>query len=109
MSYQSFSEGTGDSPSHEKLKMLQMPEDFAGRSFLDVGCNEGFFCGEALKRGASRAVGIDANASLLIRARERFPEADFVHSSWEKFPDEKFDVVLFASAIHYEPDPQRLC
>ena len=32
------------------------PDDLTGKTVLDVGCRYGYFCFEALKRGASRAV-----------------------------------------------------
>ena len=32
------------------------------------------------------------------------PRLGFVRGSWWELPDEKFDVILFLSAIHYEPD-----
>jgi SAM-dependent methyltransferase len=71
---------------------------------LDLGCNEGFFCGEALRQGARRVVGIDANPAVLARARARFPKAEFRAGSWWDLPEERFDVILLLSAIHYEPD-----
>lgn len=45
-SYQSFPDQAGGSHSFDKLTQLRLPP-LAGRSFLDVGCNEGFFCGFA--------------------------------------------------------------
>src|ERR1044072_741458 len=56
--YQSFPGAAGDSQSLQKLKPLHIPA-LKGRSFLDVGCNEGFFCGYARFDGAERVVGID--------------------------------------------------
>lgn len=56
--YQSFPDEPGDSGSFAKLATLAMPP-LSGLSFLDVGCNEGFFCGYALFDAAVRVVGID--------------------------------------------------
>ena len=53
------------------------PGPRAGASVLDLGCNEGFFCGEALRQGAARVVGIDANQGFLARAAAGFPAAEF--------------------------------
>lgn len=113
MSYQDF-DGKGDSKSHEKLKALRLDDfayfakqpvetPFAGLSVLDIGCNEGFFCLEAVRQGAKRVVGIDANEGFVSLARMRCPDATFIHGSWWDLPDENFDVILFLSAIHYEP------
>ena len=115
-SYQDF-DGTGSSKSHEKLKALRLgdlprPDRSApplfSKSVLDIGCNEGFFCAEAVAQGASRVIGIDQNKAFIESARERCPEATFVQGSWWDIPGEKFDCIFFLSAMHYEPEPQRL-
>lgn len=51
-----------------------LPDDLSGRSVLDVGCNAGFYSVEAMRRGAARVLGIDAQrhqvrqASFVARA-----------------------------------------
>jgi len=109
LSYQTFGEAVGDSASGEKLKALEIPADLRGKTFLDLGCNEGFFCGEALRRGASRVVGIDTSPRVVESAKSRHPDAEFYVSSWNDIPKGRFDIVLFSSAIHYEPNQKRLC
>lgn len=118
MAYQNF-DGKGDSKSQEKLKALRL-QDLArlmkrnidkpldGLSVLDIGCNEGFFCIEALKQGATRAVGIDQSAKFVESARARCPAATFIQGSWWDLPNETFDAIFFLSAIHYERDQRRL-
>jgi SAM-dependent methyltransferase len=105
--YQSFPDAAGDSVSLEKLKALRLPP-LAGRSFLDVGCNEGYFCGFALFAGASKVVGLDASELFIERARRRFTQASFQCQSWDNLPDAPFDVVLLASALHYAEDQAAL-
>jgi len=105
--YQSFPDTPGDSQTLEKLKALCFPP-LEGKSFLDVGCNEGFFCGFAKYAGAKRVVGIDFDKEFIRRARIRFPECAFLQQSWDVLPDEKFDVILMASAIHYADDQPRM-
>jgi len=39
-----------------RLKFLQLPEDLAGKSVLDIGAWDGFFSFECERRGASRVV-----------------------------------------------------
>lgn len=105
--YQSFPGVAGDSRTQDKLKALKLP-DLADRSFLDVGCNEGYFCGFAKFLGAARVVGLDQSKLFLERARQRFPECEFRQQDWDRLPDEKFDVILLASALHYAEDQAAL-
>ena len=106
-SYQSFPDQAGGSHSFDKLTQLRLPP-LAGRSFLDVGCNEGFFCGFAHQQKASRAVGIDMNAGFLKRAQQRFPQCEFLNQTWDVLPEGPFDVILLASAVHYADDQPAL-
>ena len=115
--YQSFDDAKGASQSAEKLKALRLASlqnrhseatPLEGLSLLDLGCNEGFFCGEAVRQGARRVVGLDSNNGFLERARKRFPTVEYRHGSWWDIPDETFDVILFLSAIHYEPEQRAL-
>jgi SAM-dependent methyltransferase len=79
-----------------------------GRSFLDVGCNEGFFCGFAKFAGAARSVGLDRSREFIERARRRFPDCEFHCQNWDYLPDGPFDVILLASALHYADDQATL-
>ena len=105
--YQSFPDARGDSRSLEKLKALRLPV-LKDRSFLDVGCNEGFFCGFARFAGASRVVGLDQSSKFIDLARARFPDCEFRCQGWDALPDERFDVILLASALHYADDQPAL-
>ncbi len=107
LQYQSFPDASGDSDSLKKLKALLLPM-LAHKSFLDVGCNEGFFCGYALHDGARRVVGIDLSPTFIARARRRFPAAEFLCQSWEVLPSESFDVILLTSSLHYASDQSAL-
>lgn len=89
---------------------LIYPADLRGKSVLDVGCYYGFFLHDAIRRGAHRAVGIEADP-------ERFRIASTLASLWdgkvdihqglleEVELDEKFDVVLFLNVLHHVRDP----
>lgn len=107
ISYQSFEGKPGDSNSFEKLRRLRVPK-LQGKSVLDIGCNEGFFCKYAIDNGASRVVGIDQNDRVIKKAIKNAPGADFICDSWWNIPDEKFDVIFFLSAIHYEKTQDKL-
>jgi len=101
--YQSFPGVKGASESLAKLKSLRLPA-LKDKRFLDVGCNEGFFCGYARFDGASEVIGIDKSRIAVERARSRFPDCQFFAQSWEQLPEGKFDVILLASALHYADD-----
>jgi SAM-dependent methyltransferase len=84
--------------------------DLTGKSVLDVGCYYGFFLQEAIRRGANRAVGIEADP-------ERFRIARTLATQWggkidirrglleEVELEEKFDIVLFLNVLHHVQDP----
>jgi SAM-dependent methyltransferase len=104
VAYQSH-DGTGaDSDSAKKLIALQLPQ-LIGKSFLDIGCNEGFFCNQAKQKGASRVVGIDQDKSSVEKAKSLYPGIEFLCQSWAKLPAGPFDVILHSSAMHYAADP----
>lgn len=105
--YQSFPDSAGDSRTLEKLKALSLPS-LTGIRFLDVGCNEGFFCGYAAFEGAGVVVGLDMSAEYIARARRRFPQCEFLHQGWDRLPDGTFDVIVLASALHYAEDQPAL-
>ena len=108
MAYQSFKKGAGSSNSTAKLEALNLP-DLKGKSFLDLGCNAGFFCNHALEQGASRVVGVEKAKKYIEPARAQMPDAEFISSDWSDFQtDEKFDVIINLSAFHYAKDPSAL-
>lgn len=98
--------GTDRSPTAN----LVFPADLTGKSVLDVGCNYGFFLQEAIRRGARRAVGIEANP-------DSFRVASTLATLWkgkieihrglleEVELNEKFDLVIFLNVIHHVTDP----
>jgi SAM-dependent methyltransferase len=98
--------GTDRSPAAD----LVYGADLTGKSVLDVGCYYGFFLHEAIRRGARRAVGIEAD-------QERYRIASTLATLWAGKIDlhqglledvelnEKFDVVLFLNVIHHIKDP----
>ena len=107
MSYQTIGNIKSASDSNGKLKALKLTKIMLhNKSVLDIGCNEGFFCNEVIKLGAVKCIGIDKNNQTINKARTNFPNTQitFICSSFEDFynsTNEKFDVVLLCSVLHY--------
>lgn len=111
VSYQTFDpQHPGSSDSEGKWRALRLPSSlFREARVLDIGCNEGFFCGKALDGGAVTVYGVEQDYRLADAARVRFPHADILNQSWdEPWPSEDWDVVLMLSAVHYAEDQPRL-
>jgi SAM-dependent methyltransferase len=72
--------------SNEKYAYLEMPMDFSGETFLDIGCAEGFFVIQAAAKGAVFARGCDMSAS-------RIKIAEIVAKSWKLRDKVSFSVV----------------
>src|SRR6185312_2195050 len=110
MAYQSFDAEAGASNSAEKLARIDMPADLTGKRVLDLGCNEGFFCIEAKRRGAAYVLGVDANEKWVELARKRAAEAnvevEFIKGDFLAVKNETFDLVLMLSALHYAGRPK---
>ena len=86
------------------------PEDLTGKSVLDIGCNYGYFCFEAKKRGASRVLGTDVDIDGLRRARLLADclglDVEFALHDVEKQPfTETFDYVLCLNVLHHLSNP----
>jgi SAM-dependent methyltransferase len=77
----------------------------AGVRFLDAGCGGGGACVLAAALGGE-VTGFDASHALLAIARERLPQAQFVHGDLEQlpFPDGHFDAALGANSVIFAED-----
>ena len=100
--------GQDRSPTARKI----FPEDLEGKSVLDIGSKFGYFCFEALKRGAKRVVGLDVDpdcvrkARLLaacqgLEARASFQVLDIEYDDFS----ETFDYVLCLNVLHHLRNP----
>ena len=94
--------------SQIKLSALKFPKSFSGKTFLDIGCSEGFFVILAAARGAAFARGCDFNPSRIKIAkivanvwniRDR---VDFCTLGIYKIPpDYAADIVACLSVSHH--------
>ena len=98
----------GKDRSQTALRVL--PDDLSGKSFLDVGCHHGYYCFEALARGAARVVGLDASkgavqaARLLADCRGEEARFDCLDVAAQRI-DGTFDYVLCLNVLHHTSDP----
>jgi SAM-dependent methyltransferase len=85
-----------------------------GRSFLDLGCGMGDLAVEALRRGASRATGVDLSPASIEVARRRAQESHLAERASFQVGDaasaaiEPHDVVVLNKSICCYPEPDRL-
>jgi tRNA (mo5U34)-methyltransferase len=88
-----------------------VPENLAGKSVLDIGCNAGFYSIEMKRRGADRVVAIDSDEKYLAQARfaakVNNAEIEFRNLSVYRVADlrEKFDLVLFMGVLYHLRHP----
>lgn len=80
-----------------ELQTLALPP-FAGKSFLEIGCSKGLFCGFAWFEGATGIMGLDNDETALEKARIAFPACKFARFSgnFARILSQKdgFDVIL---------------
>lgn len=108
-SYQVFEgEDLGDRQglSVNKWKAMQMPSSLAGKSVLDIGCADGFFCQLCSRQGAQSVLGIDTAIGRLLRARfVALHEGLNITYRLDGFPSrhihDRFDYVLCLSVLHH--------
>lgn len=102
--------------NHNEIKWRKIKDflDVAGRSVLDLGCNEGYYCHELVAGGASRVVGIDLNSHRIEKARfaakaKQLSQISFVEGSVYDYRLEDIgghcDIVLALGMLHRLPDP----
>ncbi len=102
----------GDYPQvkYERLRDT-VPQDFTGRTVLDIGCNAGFYSLEMKRRGAERVVGIDTDERYLRQARYAAEvegaEIEFRQMSvWDVAAlRERFDLVIFMGVLYHLRHP----
>lgn len=87
-----------------------LPADLSGKSVLDLGCSFGFFCFEAIKRGARRVVGIDLDPESIRKARLLAeilgaPVEFEVRNIERSQIEERFDHILCLNLLHHLKNP----
>lgn len=109
VTYQEFDwSSTKNSNSFMKYDRSFKNEDLFNKSFLDIGCNSGYFCFKARSMGANRVIGIDNNEMWTVLANEinkyyyNFGNVEFYTEDIFNYnPLFKFDYVYCSSVFHY--------
>jgi tRNA (mo5U34)-methyltransferase len=103
----------GDFPTIKWKRFAHLlPQDLAGKSVLDIGCNAGFYSFEMKRRGASRVVGIEFDDYYLNQARFArevlgYGDVEFHRMSVYDVGSlgERFDIVLFMGLVYHLRHP----
>ena len=68
--YQTLGGIKGRRDTKHRLAVMKLPDNFQGKSVLDIGCNLGAMCIVAAEKNAGRVVGIDAHDRTIEIAKE---------------------------------------
>lgn len=104
----------GEEIDHPRRRWAEVesavPQDLIGKTVLDIGCNAGYICFEAVRRGAKRVVGIDLKQDYVDQANFCAEvlgvDVDFrVMSIYDLAQlDETFDVVFCVGILYHCAD-----
>jgi len=95
----------------DKLFEQSLPEDCSGLTALDLGCGNGRYSEELIKRGAERVVALDYSEEMVEQAKKRKEEKDLknlevIQADMSDVPVEKesFDLAISRFSLMYSPD-----
>ena len=100
-------------PGHDRGYLVKtiFGNEVAGKSYFDIGSYLGFFCIEALRKGAVRSCGIETDISN-VRQAQRIADLwsltpEYINGNFEKWDSrgETFDVVTCLNVLHHMIDP----
>jgi len=107
--YQSFEVEGQKTAGHDRSYLLRtiFDDPATGKSYLDIGSFLGYFCVEAMKRGAASATGIEPDLESLEQARALAQASsvapEYIHGDFEShdFGTTRFDTVLCLNVLHH--------
>jgi tRNA (mo5U34)-methyltransferase len=102
----------GDYPAVKWRRFADViPDDLAGQSVLDIGCNAGFYAMEMKRRGADRVLGLDTDDEYLAQARFA-ADVNGLKIEFRRLSaydvgqlGEKFDLVIFMGVLYHLRHP----
>lgn len=89
--------------------VVELLDPQPGERVLDLGCGTGHLTHQIAEAGAA-VVGLDASTEMIAKARESYPDLQFVQAdardfSLKDFPlEEPFDAVFSNAALHWIPE-----
>lgn len=103
--YQTVGNIGGKRQTVERFEFMDIPQDLAGISVLDIGCSVGMVCNECVQRGAT-ATGFDKNSKMLKVVKKLVPLGNFYTADIDRYPNgfgflEAYDVVFCMSVIKH--------
>ena len=87
--------------------LIDLLDPLPGERVLDLGCGTGELAAKISERGAT-VIGLDADESMVERARARFPHLEFVHGDGHQFSLGRFDCVFSNAALHWLTRPREV-
>jgi len=107
---------TIDPTDIEPLLREYYPSGFAGKDFLDIGCNAGGYCFLAHQMGARRAIGVDVRRHWIdqaewiksIKYQTAGEAVQFVNADIREFLRDgasSSDIILFKGVLYHLADP----
>lgn len=97
--------GWGDS-YHRRLEEIYRFLIPPGQRILELGCSEGNLLAVL---DSERAVGVDFSAEMIGRAKQRYPEIEFIVADAHSFHlDDAFDVIILSDLLNDVWDVQEL-
>ena len=85
-----------------------LPKDLKGKSVADIGCNYGYFCHEAKKRGAKEVIGIEINKETARTARkiaDIIGDGVKIEDNINNLGNKTYDIILLLNVTHHLEDP----
>lgn len=97
---------TGVFPTLEWFDEISKIVDWNGKSVIDLGCAEGMFSVLAMQKGAKRAIGIDVNPDMILKAKRLHEEYGLPHIIYQSkaesyYPLELHDIIIFSMILHW--------
>ena len=92
---------------HRRLQEIYRFHVSPNQTILELGCAEGHLLA-SLK--PTRGVGIDFSKEMICRAREQYPELEFIHADAHDLSGvtEKFDIIILSDLVNDLWDVQRV-
>ncbi len=86
--------------------LLDLLDPKPGERILDIGCGTGHLTNDIRQRGA-KVIGLDSSANMVKKAREDYPEMEFVQADASAFTfKEPFDAIFSNAALHWVTDAE---